>query len=151
MNQIDTKTPTVMPRIKVILDQVDTWAFITKEMYQEFVYLLMELRNATAVTRFEIERAKAKNKTRKIEVWQDVKGLWTSDKAITEAHIERSIKENMVNEDEALAIDDAYCVMRETTIKSYQDFAFAMYQSIKSEDTQNKLANSAMSVDDIEL
>ena len=26
----------------------------------------------------------------------------------------------MVHEDEALAIDDAYCTMRETTIKSYQ-------------------------------
>ena len=144
MNQINTKTPTVMPRIKVILDQVDTWAFITKDMYQEFIYLLMELRNATAVTRFEIERDKAKSKTTKIKVWQEEKANWTSEKAITEAHIDRVIREKTVAEDEALAIDDAYCTMRETTIKSYQDFAFAMYQSIKSEDTQNKLANSAI-------
>lgn len=148
MNHTEIVTNHYQAKLWELMKQIDTNAFVTSDIYSEYCFNLTELTNFVATDRFTIERTKAKQVTAEIEYGQELKANRTGDKAITEAYISRCIDEKFAREHEANKIQDEYVKMLETMVKSYNQFAFTMYHTMKQEDNQNKANNWAMSMQD---
>jgi hypothetical protein len=129
-------TNTYQAKLSEIMKKIETTAFITPDIYSEYCFLLTELTNFISTDRFTIERTKIKQLTAEIEYGQEIKANWTSDKAITEAHINRCIEEQFIKEREANKIQDEYVKMLETMAKSYRDYSFAMKYELDTQNTQ---------------